>query len=302
MIKSYLGTNVEALPEESTLKLDLPFRYIDISDINIQLLNAAFYDASDLRGFNNPRLRTNPRIVKHYEVVFFPYSNGKCVINNKMYNISAGDIRFHKPGDIVYSYKYSDIYVIHFSLSPAGNEITVNDTLNGIAPFMNSFDANTIHSIFEEIIKAKLNNDKVLIKLHLWELVRQLIRNSDELRRTRKYNSQNDVIATAKKYMKENYAEKLSIEDISNHVFLHPNYFHRLFVKNTQKTPLEYLTNIRLMRACELLLTTNLSIQEISEQCGFCNSSYLIRVFKKKYSTTPNGFRIENTPPTDDIM
>ena len=57
------------------------------------------------------------------------------------------------------------------------------------------------------------------------------------------------------------------------------------------KTPSEYVLDLRLTYAYNLILTTNLSITDICYDCGFNNTSYFFKSFKKKYSETPNEVR-----------
>lgn len=302
-MKSYHGTDVAPLPEEKDLPRTLKTRELSLSNANLQLLSATFYGASELRGFGGIHTRTTPRLVTHYEVVFFQVQGGSCVVNDRLYPINAYDVRFHRPGDVVYSYKYGDIYALHFALDTDSDTVAVSERLSKIPPLMNaSIDADALRALMESMIRARVGGDAVTIKLHLWELLRFLLRRAESFSRTQEGNMRTDAVEEAKNYIKENYATRLSLEDIAGHVFLHPNYFHRLFVRRTQKTPLEYLTEIRLRRVCELLLSTNLSIFEISDCCGFCNPSYLIRVFKKKYGTTPGDFKASNAPPPDALL
>ena len=56
-------------------------------------------------------------------------------------------------------------------------------------------------------------------------------------------------------------------------------------------TLVEYMNHYRLEKACELLLTTDLSVIEISENTGFENHSYFIRLFRRQYQMTPLKYR-----------
>ena len=67
----------------------------------------------------------------------------------------------------------------------------------------------------------------------------------------------------------KNYAHDLSLPVIARAASLSPVYFHRLFCKYYGLTPAEYVRNVRITAAKELLLSTDLCIAEISERCGF---------------------------------
>ena len=56
-------------------------------------------------------------------------------------------------------------------------------------------------------------------------------------------------------------------------------------------SPISYLIKLRIKHAKDLLITTNNSIAQISESCGFSSQSYFSQVFRKETGMTPNEFR-----------
>lgn len=299
-MKEEQGKKVKALKEESVLERP-PILKIRDEDMVPRLLTAAFYPSKELRGFGAEN-RTNPRVVHSYEVVFFVGDGGKCVINNRLYHIHAGDIRVHKPGDVVYSYRYHDIYVVHFSIGDNEASLMANDTLNGFLPFMHAFDPEEFKLLMNSLVLARLHGDFFEEQKKLWELLFELRRHSHKLKKVGLDSRQNQVISAIKSIIREQYESHLSLADIGRQVYLHPNHVHRLFKQGTGITPLAYLTDVRLSHARELLLTTQQSIGEISELCGFCNSSHFISTFKQKYGMTPSAFRRANIPSLDGLI
>lgn len=88
------------------------------------------------------------------------------------------------------------------------------------------------------------------------------------------------------------YADpNLSIERLAELVDMSAMYLGRLFKKMNTKSVAEYINQVRLGKAKELLLGTRLSILEISEQVGFLNSGYFYTLFKKATGITPNQYR-----------
>lgn len=98
-------------------------------------------------------------------------------------------------------------------------------------------------------------------------------------------------IAKAVQYIQENYASDVSLQDLAEQLELTPNYLSALFKKEMEQSFSEYLNRIRLERAKDLLLTTNLKSYEIAERTGFSDDSYFSRAFKKYVGVRPNGFR-----------
>lgn len=98
-------------------------------------------------------------------------------------------------------------------------------------------------------------------------------------------------ILEAIQYINRHYAENLSLDFISAHVHLSKYYFCRQFSQTTGATFLDYLNNIRLSKAYQLLMNTDLSIDKIATQTGFSSSVQLSRTFCSVYKVTPTAFR-----------
>jgi len=70
-----------------------------------------------------------------------------------------------------------------------------------------------------------------------------------------------------------------------------PKYLCRIFSQLTGKSPVEYLNEYRVERACALLSDTDLPILDIGLSCGFNDQSYFIKTFKRYKGKTPGGYR-----------
>lgn len=92
-----------------------------------------------------------------------------------------------------------------------------------------------------------------------------------------------------------NYASSLTLKEAADFCGYSASYFSKFFKSFTGTTLIEYRNNYRLKKAGELLLTTNMSIIEISEATGFENHSYFIRQFQKHYKTTPKQYRKQHS-------
>ena len=100
-----------------------------------------------------------------------------------------------------------------------------------------------------------------------------------------------DVIYRAIAYIKQNYAGKITLQDVADHVFLSLSYFSKVFREETGQTPGAYLTAVRIEAAKKLLRDPGVSIVEIPEGVGFESQSYFTRVFKKTVGCTPGRYR-----------
>ncbi|HWK07628.1 MAG TPA: helix-hairpin-helix domain-containing protein [Puia sp.] len=101
----------------------------------------------------------------------------------------------------------------------------------------------------------------------------------------------------ALKYMQENMEGEVTLAKLSDTAHLSPFHFLRLFKATYELTPMQYLTRLRMKKACRLLKTTNRSVGWISDSCGFESQSSFIRLFKKEFGTTPQVFRKKHLYP-----
>lgn len=98
-------------------------------------------------------------------------------------------------------------------------------------------------------------------------------------------------ISKAIKFIQQNYAQEISLQDVAEHVNLSPNYFSSVFKKELKVNFVEYLNEIRIDNAKKLLRDTCLKFYEIAEKVGFKESTYFSVLFKQVTRLTPNKFR-----------
>lgn len=101
----------------------------------------------------------------------------------------------------------------------------------------------------------------------------------------------NDIVKKAMFYIAEKFNTPLTLEDVSDHVHLHPSYFSTVFKNTTGLSFKEYLNKVRIEESKILLQNTDFSIIDIAIAVGFEDQSYFSKVFKKYTGTTPRQFR-----------
>lgn len=89
-----------------------------------------------------------------------------------------------------------------------------------------------------------------------------------------------------------NCTAELKITEVAEKFYISPQHLSKVFKKRTGHSPKQYLTQMRISKAKELLVNTSLSVQEISSRSGFGDESNFIRIFKKYVGVTPNKYRI----------
>lgn len=101
----------------------------------------------------------------------------------------------------------------------------------------------------------------------------------------------NDVIKIAKDYIKDNFSKDISLDDVSRVVGISPYYFSKIFKEGCGENFIEYLTNIRIEKAKELLMESDRSMKEICMMCGYSDPNYFSRTFKKNVGITPTEYK-----------
>jgi len=102
------------------------------------------------------------------------------------------------------------------------------------------------------------------------------------------------IIGTVKELIEQKFADlNLSQQSIASTVKLTSAYVGKLFKDNCGVSVTEYINDVRLRHAQELLLQSDYTITEIMERCGYANQSHFFRLFKGKFGTTPKEYRIK---------
>jgi len=101
------------------------------------------------------------------------------------------------------------------------------------------------------------------------------------------------MIQRAIDYMRERYAEPISVRDVAGMLYLNTSYFCRAFKQVTGRTFGEYLTELRMEKALELLHASDLSIAAVAREVGYRDANYFSRVFTRIMGKTPSRYRQE---------
>jgi AraC-like DNA-binding protein len=131
-----------------------------------------------------------------------------------------------------------------------------------------------------------------------YEFIMKLSRalNYQSTKRSLINNSINNSIA----FMKDNLNKDLSLEDIAAAVNMSKFHYNHTFTKALGISPWNYLTKLRVEYAAKLLLTTNLTVDEISIMSGYTSANYFNKVFRK-YAVTSPGKRSEKYTDVKDF-
>lgn len=95
-------------------------------------------------------------------------------------------------------------------------------------------------------------------------------------------------------YIEQHYTESISLQELSSSISISVSECIRCFKDTLMMTPINYIRMFRLIKAKEQILHTNKTISEIAYDCGFQETSYFNKCFKKQYKQTPLQYRLHN--------
>jgi two-component system response regulator YesN len=101
----------------------------------------------------------------------------------------------------------------------------------------------------------------------------------------------NELVRQIHEYVEQHLADEVSLSRLANVVYLTPSYLSRLYKQETGSNLIEYISDVKLRRAKDLLGNMSLKIQEVGVNIGFESASYFNRFFKKYTSITPQEYR-----------
>lgn len=154
--------------------------------------------------------------------------------------------------------------------------------------------ANIMKSIMEEYLcgdeikDISMQGHAMLLLSHLY---RKHIFKEFSKAEHNSYSQKTIMLNETIKYIHDNYMNELSLDILAKRLYITPEHLCRSFKEATQKTVIEYINEVRIKKAKELLSTTDLPITEIAYLCGFNDSNYFSRKFKEITKMTPRMMR-----------
>ncbi len=155
-----------------------------------------------------------------------------------------------------------------------------------------------IREIMEEISREDRmgkTGSRLMIKADILKILTILVRYYEKSETAIEFSARKREyvrrIQDALKYVKENYGNKVTLDEAAATVCMSPNYFSSYFRKATGSTFQEYLTKIRMEKARELLHHSSAGILNIAQECGVGNTANFYRLYKKYFGIAPGEER-----------
>ncbi|MDF2987936.1 MAG: AraC family transcriptional regulator [Eubacterium sp.] len=243
----------------------------------------------------------------HEHIQFYYFTEGDAVMicNSQRFKVHAKDFVVVNSNELHYAESLSDTlscYIIRVDFSFLFSSQVDSCQTKFIAPLSNNLITfqnliqndkqicNCIEKITEEYFSKEMGFE-LAIKSYLYQLIVVLLR-----KYVKCYLSQKEFEIRARdftrmkqvlEYIDNNFTQMISINDLAAIANVSNYHFCKLFKKVTGKSTIDYINNLRVNKAILLLNDDSLNITEIALTCGFCDSNYFSRVFKKYKGIAP---------------
>ena len=189
----------------------------------------------------------------------------------------------------------------HAVILPKGQSYSLHGDKTGIFAVIN-FDCND--SLCDNVISIPIQNPETYIKdfekmkaLSLFEENRAKMMSVfyNILHRLSTESSVRNVILPAIKHIESNYQNpKLSNVELAQKCNISEVYFRKVFTEVYKTTPKQFIMDVRIDKAKQLLSDGFLRVGAVAEQCGFSNQYHFCRLFKEKTGITPTEYMKQN--------
>jgi len=275
------------------MKLQAEFRPFDTSaDRKIPCSVAS---SSDLR------LTQTEHYHDYYQIYYITKGGLNHSVNGHIIHLVRGDcfiippytihsIKIDDPKSSFYSFSFYDSFLsADITRQRAIQSLFSNLTPDGIMGRLVLEPDEAVH--MDELMhfaREEFDNTKPGFECVLSSLLTTILTILSRVYARKKYKFKyNNAILSVIEYIKEHYSEEITVKDITNRVFLSEATFFRIFKQTTGQSFKNYLTTVRIQKACKILREHNASITQAALSCGYGNYSSFFRAFSKQMLMSP---------------
>lgn len=233
-----------------------------------------------------------------YEIYYLIDGTRRMFMEDSLFELKSGGVWLIKPFILHHSTSMSTThhkrYVVNFS--PDILPVTQNQRSDLLSVFEHSpimLEPNQQTEFLKLFKKLHRESDKntPLSKTMTGFFITELLYYLYQLPASSKLKQPDTPILSAIKYINENFARELTLEETADIAHMSQYYFCRQFKKITGASFLQYLNNLRIKEAYQLILSSDMSFSEIAAKTGFSSTAHLCRIFKQNYGLAPREFK-----------
>ena len=252
---------------------------------------------SDIKTYNQ---KLNAHSHEYYELHFLLEGEKQFFIDNKIYNLKPMTLAISKPLKLHHfnggPHKRILLTIMPNFLSLSQAKFLDELSKKAVITFNDDICQKVNDTLFKmlEVENSHSINKEVELSLLLGHFL-YLISNSSEQNSLFDKSDSSEFIhprfLNIIEYIKSNYSNQITLEELSNKFFLSKNYICKHFKKIMNCTIIEYQTSLRIEQAKKLCYYTNKPLNHIATSLGFKTEQYFISCFKKHVGTTPYKYR-----------
>ena len=258
-------------------------------------------------------LKPELAIYRHWhpqmEIILVEEGGGSFECDSLTFDVSAGDVVvvnsnqlhwcFCNRAPFFYYYIIIDTSFLKGENEGICEQKYITPIFNETILFENHIHASSamsdcLHKLISEYAKKEIGYE-LYVKSLVYELFCLLLRNHVDRMLTKKEQETRignvDRFQKVYEYIEKNYSDNIMVSKLSSILCVSDCYFYHLFKKITGKTLGEYICRIRIDKAEQMLINTDLSVTNIAITTGFSDSNYFCRVFRKYKQFSPSEFR-----------
>ncbi len=252
---------------------------------------------------------------EYLEIAYIKDGVGEHILNGKRHAVKRGDVFFigknsvHNYNAVSSNFNWINCMFLPTALS--ADAFTCNNAKDivKLAVFANISEIQKITAesielqmkidefgaLFTEMLR-EYNEDRSgsqeILKHYLSILCIKLFRRYTTINEQKKKDEKTDYAKIVIDYLEKNSFESFKLEEIAKKTFLSPRYFQTVFKKNTGKSLINFLHEVRVEKACELLAQSDLSVNAVMQSVGYNDTKFFYNIFKRYTSFTPGAYRL----------
>ena len=230
---------------------------------------------------------------EYFEIIFYCGTKGKCILNGAEYKIQDNAVFFLTPEDfhLIETENIKSAYSVKLSFSKEIIDPKMGEFSPISAKVLYSPNDFFISAINELLKISELEAPQIKSKKYhlLNALLIEIIENGQTAGGANTY--MHPLIGKVMMFALTDPSKKISLEAAAKLCHISPAYFSHIFHAQTGKRFKEWLNEIKIEHACRLLENTQLSVLEISLECGFSSISHFGKIFKSTVGMTPKEYK-----------
>ena len=257
--------------------------------------------------------KTNGEAHNFWEIVYVERSEVVCIGEEGATVLKEGEMLFHKPNEFhalsANGKNAPTVFIIAFECKSeamkffANKKIKLDDEYVKFVRRIISESQKTFLVPYSNPSTTKLEllenptlGGMQLIKNYLEILLINIMRSQTETEKgnhvfLQKNELNNKLVNEVINILKNEIYNKISMEDICSEIYYSKTYIFKQFKKNTGYSIMEYYNKLKIEKAKQLLLETEMSIKEISEKLSFDTPNYFSKTFKRLCGVTPSAYK-----------